>query len=213
MIRNVVIFLLVLLSAPVSLIRADESAQELLEKVRRKYNAITDAQLKFSQRVTFGVSKIEQKTSGTLFLKKENKYRLELNGQTIVTDGKTVWSYSASNNQVLIDNFKVDERSITPERILAGAPGDFSAFIVSHEKLGKTDVVVLKLVPGDEGSVIKSLKLAVDESTWFIKKVELVDVNGKETEYLINELHVNTGLLNSRFTYEIPQGVEVVDLR
>ena len=63
MIRKVVIFLMVLLSAPVSLIRADESAQELLEKVRRKYNAITDAQLKFSQRVSFGVSKIEDRKS------------------------------------------------------------------------------------------------------------------------------------------------------
>jgi len=211
--RRFVGFLLILLSAPSVPLRADDSAQELLEKVRRKYDAIIDAQLEFSQRVTFGVSKIEQKTSGTLFLRKENKYRLELSGQTIVTDGKTVWSYSASNNQVLIDNFKMDERSITPERILAGAPGDFSASVLSHEKLGKTDVVVLKLIPKDEGSIIKSLKLAVDESTWYIKKVELVDVNGKETEYQVNELHVNVGLPDSRFTYEIPQGVEVVDLR
>jgi outer membrane lipoprotein carrier protein len=213
MMRKMMIMLLLLVNAPLTTLRADEPAEELLEKVRKKYDTIADAQLKFSQRVTFGVSKIEQKTNGTLFLKKQNMYRLELNDQTIVTNGKTVWSHSVSNNQVLIDNFKVDERSLTPERILTGAPADFSATVIGSEKSGKTDVVVLKLVPKEEGSIVKSLKLWVDESTWLIKNVEVVDVNGKETEYMVNELHVNVGLKDSRFNYVIPEGVEVVDLR
>ena len=192
---------------------AGETAQELLEKVRQKYESVTDAQLKFSQRVVFGVSKIEQKIGGTLYVKKKNKYRMELGEQTIVTDGKTVWSYSAPNNQVLIDNFKLDERSMTPERVLTGSSGDFYATLIGNEKLGKVDVVILKLVPKDDESIMKSMKLWVDKSTWFIKKVDVVDVNEKETEYVVDELHVNVGLQDSRFVFKISEGVQVVDLR
>lgn len=192
---------------------AGENAQELLDKVRQKYESVTDAQLKFSQRVVFGISRIEQKTSGSLYLKKKNKYRMELGDQTIVTDGKTVWSYSVPNNQVLIDDFKLDERSMTPERVLTGSSGDFYATLIGNEKWRKVEVVVLKLVPKDDDSIIKSMKLWVDESTWFIKKVELVDANGKETEYVVDELQVNVGLQDSRFVFKISEGVQVVDLR
>ena len=210
--RRTVVMVLVLVGFSKPLV-AGETAQELLDKVRQKYDSVTDAQLKFSQRVVFGASRIEQKTSGTLFLKKKNKYRMELGSQTIVTDGKTVWSFSVPNNQVLIDDFKLDERSITPERLLTGSSGDFYATLIGNEKLGKVDVVVLKLVPKDDESIIKSMKFWVDESTWFIKKIELVDVNGKETEYVVDDLQVNVGLQDSRFVFKISEGVQVVDLR
>lgn len=210
--KRLLVMVLVLVGFSKPLV-AGETAQELLDKVRQKYESVTDAQLKFSQRVVFGISRIEQKINGTLYLKKKNKYRMELGNQTIVTDGKTVWSFSVPNNQVLIDNFKLDERSMTPERLLTGSSGDFYATLIGNEKLGKVDVVVLKLVPKDDESIIKSMKLWVDESTWFIKKVELVDVNGKETEYVVDDLQVNVGLQDSRFVFKISEGVQVVDLR
>jgi len=212
MLRHMAVLVFGVVSFSGSLV-AGETAQELLDKVRQKYDSVTDAQLKFSQRVVFGVSRIEQKTGGTLYLKKKNKYRMELGSQTIVTDGKTVWSFSVPNNQVLIDNFKVDERSMTPERLLTGSSDDFYATLIGNERLGKVDVVVLKLVPKSDESITKSMKLWVDESTWFIKKVELVDVNGKETEYVVDDLQVNVGLQDSRFVFKILEGVQVVDLR
>jgi outer membrane lipoprotein-sorting protein len=41
----------------------------------------------------------------------------------------------------------------------------------------------------------------------------MIDANGKKTEYVVNDIKLNTGLQDSRFAYQIPQGVEVVDLR
>jgi len=190
-----------------------QNAQDVLENVRKKYDSIKDLELTFSQRVTFEMARIEQNTDGTLFLKKENKYRIELDEQTIVTNGKTVWSYSVQNHQVLIDNFKPDDQALTPERILTGAPGDFYATVVGKEKLGRIDATVLKLVPKNDQSALKSLRLWVDTKEWFIKKAEVQDAGGKETTYLVNDLKVNTGVQDARFTYQIPDGAEVVDLR
>lgn len=190
-----------------------ETPQEILEKVRVKYDAIADGELKFSQQVKFAMAKIEQHVSGTLQFKKQNMYRVELDAQTVVTDGETVWSYSVANKQVLIDKFKIDERALTPERILTATPTDFTATLLGRENVGKIDALVLKLIPRDEQSLVKSMKLWIDDGEWMMKKVELTDVNGKVTTYTVTDARVNIGLPDSRFKYQIPEGTDVVDLR
>lgn len=195
------------------LLAGEETAQEVLENVRRKYDSINDAQLKFWQKTTFEFSKLEQNIHGTLLLKKTNKYRIETGDQTIVTNGVTVWSYTVSAKQVLIDHFKIDEHAISPEKVLTGAPTEFLSTFLGKEKLGKAGVLVLKLVPNNDQSLVRTMKLWVDNNTWLIKKVEIDDVNGKQTEYLVTEMKMNIGLQDSDFTYQPPEGTEVVDLR
>jgi outer membrane lipoprotein carrier protein len=190
-----------------------QTAEEVLEQVRKKYDTVNDAELRFSQTVRFSMSKVEQRLDGTLLMKKGNRYRVETDEMTVVTDGETVWSYSRINNQVLIDRFKLDERSFSPERILMAAPADFSASLLGHEKVGKVEAVVLKLFPATDQSFLSVLKLWVDEGDHLIRKVEMTDANGKETTYVVTEIRINSGVTDGRFTYKIPEGVETVDLR
>jgi chaperone LolA len=192
---------------------AGDPAKDLLEKVRERYESITDGEIHFTQRMKFAMARIEQEVTGTLLLKKENKYRVEYEGQTIVTDGETVWSYSRSNNQVLVDNFKINDRSLTPERILGDAPEEYAPTLVGHEKIGKTDMAVLKLTPPEGKGMVKSMKLWVQEGDWLIRRVELVDIHGKQTTYQVHSIKTNTGIPDSRFTFQVPDSVEVVDLR
>lgn len=190
-----------------------QTAQEVLDNLRNKYETIRDARISFTQRITFAVAKVEQRTAGTLQFKKENKYRVEFEDQTIVTDGETVWSYSASSNQVLIDNFTSDERSLTPERILTGAPSDYAATLLGKEKAGARNLFLLKLLPKSEQSSIKSMKLWVDDDEWLIRKVEIVDFSGAVTTYSVGDIRLDPGLQDSLFSYRIPEGASVVDLR
>ncbi len=190
-----------------------QTAQDVLDHLRQRYEEANDAQVKFSQRVKLSVAKVEQHASGLVEFKKEHKYRIELEDQTIVTDGQTVWSYSRPAQQVLIDKYTLDERTISPERILTGAPQDFAATLLGKESAGNRDLFVLKLVPKGQQTTVKSMKLWVDDDEWLIRKVELLDWNGTETTYTVSEIRLNLGLPDSRFTFEIPQGANVVDLR
>ncbi len=192
---------------------AADTAEEVLGRVRDRYDDISDARIYFTQLVTMSIAGIEQKVSGTLYLKKSNRYRLELPERTVVTDGKTVWSYSVPNKQVLIDRFKLTPGSLTPEQILTGAPEDFTSTLLEPERIGDSKALVVKLIPRNDASLIQSLKLWVDDQSWLIRKVELIDVNEKKTEYLVRDIKTNAGLPDSLFTYRIPAGVETVDLR
>jgi outer membrane lipoprotein carrier protein len=211
--KNIVVIAAMALGYTVVSLGGGVTAQDVLEKMKKKYDSIDDVQLRFSQRLKFSLAKMEQNRSGLLLVKKENKYRVEFDDQTIVTDGVTVWSFSSSNNRVLIDRFKMNESSLSPDKILAGAPKDYSAVLLDNEKVGGKEAAVLKLVPKNENASVKTMKLWVDEATWLIMKVDLVDIGGNETTYVVEDFKTNLGLPDSRFTYQIPQGVDVVDLR
>lgn len=189
-----------------------QSAQDVLEKARKKYDDLTDVELRFTQTVKFPVSGVEQRVTGTLQMRKGNHYRVETEDMTVVTDGTTVWSYSRGTNQVLIDRFTMDEKAFSPERILTAAPEDFTAVLLGKEKIGTQETTVLKLTPTAEG-FIKTMKIWVGESDFLTRKVDLVDSGGKETTYVVSELRVNTGIPESRFTLKVPEGAEVVDIR
>lgn len=207
------LFILLAFASLGTLAAAQKSAEDVLERVRKRYDAVTDAEIRFSEKVLFPMTKVEQQITGTLYVKKKNKYRVEMEERAIVTDGQTIWSYSPANNQVIIDRFKQDEQSLSPEKILVGTPDNFAATVVGEEKLGAFETTVLKLVPKGEQSFIKSLRLWVDEKEWMIRQVEVVDLSDKQTTYTVLQVRTNTGLPDSRFVYTIPQGADVVDLR
>jgi outer membrane lipoprotein carrier protein len=211
MIRPAALCALVVLAAGWT--AASDDAQEILGNVRKKYDTIKDAELRFTQRTRFPQSTLEQRSKGTLYLKKEHKYRIETEDQTVVTDGETVWSYSAANKQVLIDRFKPSDRSFSPERILGGNTEEFTAAVRGREKVAGTECVVLNLSPRGEGSLVATLRLWVDESEWLVRMAEITDVNGKVTNYTVSDIKLNPGLGDSRFVMQIPEGAEVVDMR
>jgi len=189
------------------------SIAEVTERMERRYQMIDNVTARFTQDVKFGFSQIEQNFTGTLIMKKPNKYRLESEHQTLVTDGRTVWAYSPVNKQVVIDTYKENQNSISPDQFLLNLPANYYATILGTEPGPPARKVLLKLVPKDDRSFIKSVKLWVDEQSWVVRKILIADVNETETTYTIENLKLNTPINDTTFTFSPPPGTEVVDLR
>ncbi len=195
---------------------------QVLEKIRDAYDKITDASATFTEEVKFKYSNIQQSLSGELEMKQGNKYRIQTDQQTVVTDGITVWSYSPINKQVLIDDYKENAKTFSPGKFLFSVPTDFQAVFL-NEKTSSTETAshkdvqfALKLIPRPgtlSAAAVKSLKIWVDGKEWSIRKVEYVDMNETQRTYTVHSLSLNTGLPNSNFTFTVPNGVQVVDLR
>ena len=188
------------------------TAKEIIEKVQAKYEKLDNVILNFTQSVKFKVNKSEQQASGTLYFKKKNKYRIESDQHVIVTDGKTSWSYSPQNKQVIVDKYKEDTHSLSPEHLLVGYPQDFYSSLIGEEKLGAESMYVLKLTPKEDNSFATRLKLWVSKN-WLIKKVETTDISGAVTTYTIKDIVIDKGIPDARFEFKPPQGVDVIDLR
>jgi len=191
----------------------DVTAVDILKHLQETYRSAKDATIEFTQTVKFTLTNAVQTFHGTLFMKKPNYYRFENEEQTIVTNGRIVWSYSAANHQVVLDDYRDDPHAFTPDRFLLGLPRDYYSALVGKEKLQGKEMYVLRLVPKEEQAFVRSLKLWVDPEQWVARKVIVIDVNETETTYMLARITFNTGLGNSLFEFSAPKGTEVVDLR
>jgi outer membrane lipoprotein carrier protein len=204
--------LIVLLLASTLLLFAAITAKEIIEKVQERYDDMSDAVVTFTQKVRFKVSRMEQQTTGTLYFKKKNKYRIETEQRTVVTDGKSSWSYNAQNKQLVISAYKEDARSMSPEKLLTQYPKDYYSALTGEEKVGSEACYALKLTPREESGAAKTMKIWVSKA-WLIRKLEITDLNGTVTTYQIKDVLVDKGIPDTRFDFKAPQGADVIDLR
>ena len=203
------------LFATVSLAQ-DISPTEVLENVQKKYTSLSDASAKFAEKVSFKYAKIEQSFTGTVKMKKGNRYRIESQQQTLVTDGKTVWLYTPASKQVLIDAYKNDPNTFSPDRMLLGLPKNFQATLLNEDAASVGATYVLKLAPKantESTRLFKSLKVWVLEKDWSIRKLEYIDLNETRTVYTLSAMQFDAGVADDAFKFAVPANCAVVDLR
>jgi chaperone LolA len=192
---------------------ADLTVKEVTDRIQARSAMIDDAVAVFEQHVKFGYSNIEQTFNGTLSMKKPKSFRIESDQQTIVTDGATVWAYSPVNKQVLVDRYKENENSLSPEQFLLNLPSAYFISLLGTEHPAGALQYVLKLVPKNDRSFVRSVKVWVESGTWNVRRILIVDVNDTETTYVIKDITLNSNISTRTFTFVPPAGTEVVDLR
>lgn len=200
-------FFLILLIIPLAY---SQDAQEIIKKVQSNYKDLYDAKAEFSMTEKYSGGK-STSSSGTIMIQKENKYKIKTKSYTLVTDGVTSWSYSPSKKQVVIDNYKDDGSTFSPNKFLFNYPENFYSDYVGEEKVNKKDCYVLKLTPRNKGN-IKSAKIWVDQAEYYIRKITITTSESTKT-YTLKSITLNPGLSSSEFKFTPPEGVEVIDLR
>ncbi|MFQ5824634.1 MAG: outer membrane lipoprotein chaperone LolA [bacterium] len=195
------------------LIASSVRAKDIIKKVKQKYESLESLKADFEQVYSWELAGETQTLKGTIFLKSGNNYRIETESQIIVTDGKTVWTYSESNQQVIIDLLTKSEENPLPKDLLFKYSEDFTPHLVGEEKIEGKKTYLLNLVPKDEEAFIKSMKIWVEASSWLTIKIEQIDINDNVNTYYVRNVKQNIQLDDSLFTFEIPPDTEVVDLR
>lgn len=208
-----VILIMILVAGLHDAVKAQDEATELVRDLEEKYDGIENLSVDFTQKTVFVVTKAVQTTTGSLILKPENRYRITFEDRVIVSDGETVWSWSKPNNQVIIDRFREDPNSLTPERVLLNVPHDYAATMLGDEKIGKTETTVLKMIPNSKKAPVRWFKLWIDEEELVIRRVQVFDLSENETTYDLTRLRIDGELPDSVFQFSIPSGTEILDLR
>lgn len=193
----------------------DKKAAEILKGVSTKYKSYKSVKATFKITVEDPKNNSKDVQSGTICLK-GNKYKLEVAGQDIVTDGKTRWTYVKDANEVQIDNQKTDENTITPSNVFTMyEKGWLFKFIGEQNEKGMVYQLV-ELVPVDpKKKNIFKVKLTINKNDKFITSAKLYDKNGSVQTIAVDKLTPNAcddDTLYSFNTSKYP-GAEVIDLR
>lgn len=204
--------MLLLFAAATTAFASESTASQIVKNVQENYDRTSDATIQFTQTVVYPLSKLSKTISGTLYIAKGNKYRIETGDKVIVTDGKTSWVYMPGSKQVVIDNFRNDKNTITPEKFLLDVPSDYFAVLLSTQKGRDGNSYTLRLTPKSDNSFIRSITIVINPD-WTVKSAVVSDMNDTKYTYTVNDLKVNTGLPGTEFEFVPPKGTQVVDLR
>ena len=196
-----------------ALLFAGKEADDLVSSIQKKYNAINDITITFTQVSHEGNESDGPGMTGTITQQGKDKYRIEMEGQTIVSDGKTVWTFTKSTNQVLVDNYQDDSTVVTPEKILTTFTTQYDAQIVGKETLGAYQTTNLNMTPKVKDSPVKQMKVWVDDTQSLMRKVQVEFTAGNVVTYTINSVKLNGGVSEKLFTFTPPKDAEVVDMR
>ncbi|MFL1586863.1 MAG: outer membrane lipoprotein carrier protein LolA [Pseudomonas sp. CO183] len=164
---------------------------------------------RFSQLSLDGSGTQLQETSGELALKRPGQFRWHTDApmeQLLVSNGKKVWLYDPDLEQVTIQ--ELDQRlTHTPALLLSGDVSTISEnFEVSHKEAG--EVVDFTLKPKAKDTLFDNLRLSFRNGV--INDMQLIDSVGQRTNILFMGVKMNQPLKADLFTFEIPEGADVI---
>ncbi len=188
--------------------------KKIVKEIQDRYEDIAYLSATFIQSEEYKLTGSRNETRGKIYVKDGIQYRLETEDQIIVTDGKSVWTYSPMNNQVLIDRVKEGDGSLLPRDLLFKYPRDYIATLVDEQSIDGKKYYVLKLDP-KEGvyGYIKTMKIWVDTKSYIISTIEYQDFNENISSFEVQQIDTRTSLPEELFHFEIKEGMEIVDLR
>ena len=233
MIRMVSVLLMLLVSVPVWAAEKKAVLKDVVSALEKGYASLQDVQADFVQKTTIAGINREQKGSGELLLKKPAsatamfRFNYTKPKQQIISNGKQVWFYLAENKQVMVspvaDMFK-GGNSIALNYLtgLGHVSRDFNASF-ANEPQDKNGDYQLELVPKSPSPVLARLQLTVSaaavesflrdgsvQNLFPVVASVIHDAGGNQTRIEYSRVRVNKGLANSRFSFKVPQGVEVI---
>lgn len=184
----------------------EEKAAQRLTELLNQAQTLT---ARFSQLTLDGSGSRLQETSGELALKRPGQFRWHTDApleQLLVSNGKQIWLYDPDLEQVTIQT--LDQRlSHTPALLLSGDVSQIrQSFEISHKESG--EVVDFFLRPKDKDTLFDSLRLSFRKSV--LNDMQLIDSVGQRTNILFLGVKMNQPLNSDQFTFEIPEGADVI---
>jgi outer membrane lipoprotein carrier protein len=195
--------------------QTDKKAEDILHGVSAKYKSYKSVKATFVINIENPKEKTNDVQKGTIYLK-GNKYRLEIAGQDIISDGKTRWTYVKDANEVQIDNVKADENAITPANIFTMYENGW-LFKFNGEQTEKgTAYQAVELTPTDpKKKNIFKVKLTINKSDKFVTTAKVYNKNGSIQTVSVDKFLPDAVTDDAIFTFNATKypGAEVIDLR
>lgn len=198
-----------LLMLPCVLVAQDQKAKSILDQLSKKTKSYTSIEAKFTNTFSSTVTDINEKQSGTLFLK-DDSYRLEMEAQTIICDGETNWIYLEDEEEVNITEIDDEENELNPSKIFTIYENGYKyKFVKEDNKNYQID-----LFPNESGPFLK-VELFIDKTKMQISSFTMIDKQGSQYKYDIDSFITNKEMSNDFFVFKTADypNVDVIDLR
>jgi len=190
-------------------VMATEGAGPARAELERFANQLETFQAEFKQTVKSQDGRIQDQTKGNVWLKSPDKLRWVYSGEfpeIIVADGKNIWVYDESLDQVTVKP-QSDRSTNSPLMILTDVSQLDEQFQVTE--LGDfEDMLLLELKSLDDESEFERILLGMTGDG--IRMMAMEDAFGQRTEVHFENIMMNPTIDPGLFRFEPPEGTDVV---
>lgn len=184
----------------------DQAGQQRVEKFLQGLEGL---QAQFTQTLTDRAGKVTDESTGTLAIKRPNRFRWDYrqpHEQTIVADGKRVWLYDADLEQVTVRALD-NTLSATPAMLLSGE-GKLDDNFIATQNSQEQGVQWVRLEPKRNDTDFKWVRLGFAGAD--LKFMQLADKLGQTTTLTFSGFERNPPLDPARFVFDVPPGADVI---
>ncbi len=192
------------------------SAEQIAQKMKEKQDSIKDFSATMVITSDFGGK--SEMAKAKMMNKMPDKNRIEylepaeMAGQIMVNDGKTIWNYNPTKNEVtrmdMPEIGKLSEQDYT--RSIKELLNQTDISCLGTDKFEGRSVYIIKASPKN-GSMGIRYNMFVDSENWMPLKMEMFDKNDKlMTSIEYRDIKFNTGISDSEFEFKVPEGAKVV---
>jgi outer membrane lipoprotein-sorting protein len=196
-----------------SLGSSDPDAKKILDAVSAKMKTYKAIQASFTLKIEDSKGNPQGKKNGTAYVK-GNKYHIIITGQEIYCDGKNIWTYDKSANEVTVSKFDPEANSLTQKLFTDFYDKDFLYKLNGEKKMDNKTVQEIEMTPVDKTKNIFKIYLYIDKASKTAYSSKMLDKSGNVYIYTVNSLKNNPSLNDASFVFNKAKypGVEVVDL-
>ncbi|MCC7244820.1 MAG: outer membrane lipoprotein carrier protein LolA, partial [Saprospiraceae bacterium] len=150
----------------------DPEAKAILDKVRKKYEGYKSMEAAFALNIEVPGQPVENQ-KGTV-AQQGDKFKLEMDAQTLVSDGKTTWVYLKNNKEIQINDADGGTGDfLTPKELLSRYQrGDYLYAIMDKVNEGGKVLTQIEFKPKDRNSEYSKMRVNVDEKTQTIQSIK-----------------------------------------
>lgn len=181
-----------------------KSVLDELSKVTKAYKTITS---EYIFTILNKDKKQTEKQTGKVQVK-GSKFKLDIPGNTIVCDGKTIWAHNKDANEVTIKNFEANnEDQLNPSKIFTMYETGYKYKYEKEEKVGATVCHVITLYPSvkPEKKKFHTVKLFVDKAKKQVAKLVMMMKDGSTQSYEIKTFKANAEIADNVFVFDLKQ--------
>jgi len=216
MMYRLLTFITTLLISFSLLAQSDPKAKEILDQLSKKTKSYSTIKADFNYTLDNIEDDIHETQSGSIAIKGD-KYFLQIAGQEIRSNGKTIWTYLKEAEEVQISEIEEDnEDLITPTSIFTMYEKGFRQQFISEKNIGGVNTAIIHIFPLDlDEKSYHTVKLYINKDKMQISKVEIMGKEGETYTYTIKSFQANVNLSDDYFSFNTASypDVEVVDLR
>ena len=192
----------------------DPAAKQILDQASAKIKSYKSIKAVFTLQLMDAQGASQGTKKGTVLMK-GNKYVVQITGQEIYSDGKTIWTYDKSANEVTITKVDPASNTISPQKLLTNFyDKDFLYKVNGEQKMGTRTVVEIEMTPIDKTQNFHKIYLYVDKKSHLVSSGKFLDKSNSKYIYTINSLNEDANLTDASFTFDKAKhpGVEEVNL-